>query len=62
MRYGSATRRRGSVRLENDLPLTPYVRAAFWGGSEENYSDFPTYDVQQAGGQALEDEENAEVA
>lgn len=30
-------------RLEHKLPLTPYVRDAFWGGSEENYSDFPTY-------------------
>ncbi|CAM2155403.1 N-ethylmaleimide reductase [Pararobbsia alpina] len=49
-------------RLGNDLPLTPYVRTAFWGGTEENYSDFPTYESQQAARQASEDEENAEVA
>jgi N-ethylmaleimide reductase len=28
-------------RLKYHLPLTPYVRSAFWGGSETNYSDFP---------------------
>ena len=28
-------------RLERDLPLTPYVRDAFWGGTEKDYSDFP---------------------
>ncbi|WP_176060176.1 alkene reductase [Paraburkholderia sp. BCC1876] len=33
-------------RLEHDLPLTPYVRAAFWGGDEKNYSDFPAYSGQ----------------
>lgn len=27
-------------RLNNDLPLTPYVRDAFWGGTEKDYSDF----------------------
>ncbi len=27
-------------RLEHDLALTPYVRDAFWGGTETNYSDF----------------------
>jgi N-ethylmaleimide reductase len=32
-------------RLKHKLPLTPYVRAAFWGGDERNYSDFPTYDA-----------------
>jgi N-ethylmaleimide reductase len=35
-------------RLQHDLPLTPYVRSAFWGGTEENYSDFPTYEARQA--------------
>jgi N-ethylmaleimide reductase len=30
-------------RLKNRLPLTPYVRAAFWGGDEKHYSDFPAY-------------------
>ncbi|MFM0688711.1 alkene reductase [Paraburkholderia strydomiana] len=35
-------------RLQHDLPLTPYVRAAFWGGSEKAYSDFLTYEESQA--------------
>lgn len=30
-------------RLQHNLPLTPYVRSAFWGGDETGYSDFPTY-------------------
>ncbi len=30
-------------RLERDLPLTPYVRDAFWGGTEKDYNDFPPY-------------------
>jgi N-ethylmaleimide reductase len=30
-------------RLKHKLPLTPYVRAAFWGGDEKHYSDFPAY-------------------
>jgi N-ethylmaleimide reductase len=30
-------------RLQQDLPLTPYVRDAFWGGDEHGYSDFPSY-------------------
>jgi N-ethylmaleimide reductase len=30
-------------RLKHTLPLTPYVRAAFWGGDETHYSDFPAY-------------------
>jgi N-ethylmaleimide reductase len=29
-------------RLLRDLPLTPYVREAFWGGTEHDYIDFPT--------------------
>jgi N-ethylmaleimide reductase len=48
-------------RLAHDLPLTPYVRAAFWGGSEAQYSDFPTYDAQQAALRKAEDEERAEA-
>lgn len=48
-------------RLAHDLPLTPYVRAAFWGGSEENYSDFPTYEAQQAANGTVQDEESAEA-
>ena len=35
-------------RLKHDLPLTPYVRAAFWGGSEEAYSNFLTYEESRA--------------
>jgi N-ethylmaleimide reductase len=38
-------------RLKDNLPLTPYVRAAFWGGDEKNYSDFPTYRQQLAEGE-----------
>jgi N-ethylmaleimide reductase len=30
-------------RLKHKLPLTPYVRAAFWGGDEKHYPDFPAY-------------------
>jgi N-ethylmaleimide reductase len=37
-------------RLKHNLPLTPYVRDAFWGGTEKDYSDFPAYqpDVAEA--------------
>jgi N-ethylmaleimide reductase len=31
------------VRLRANLPLTPYVREAFWGGTERHYTDFPAY-------------------
>ncbi len=31
-------------RLEHDLSLTPYVRDAFWGGTETDYIDFPALD------------------
>lgn len=31
------------VRLQHNLPLTPYVRDAFWGGDEKGYSDFPVH-------------------
>jgi N-ethylmaleimide reductase len=34
-------------RLKNQLPLTPYVRSAFWGGTEKNYSDFPAIEVAE---------------
>jgi N-ethylmaleimide reductase len=34
-------------RLKHNLPLTPYVRAAFWGGDEKNYSDFPAYEATE---------------
>ena len=30
-------------RLRHNLPLTPYHREAFWGGTERWYSDFSTY-------------------
>ena len=30
-------------RLRSNLPLTPYVREAFWGGTEEHYIDFQRY-------------------
>jgi N-ethylmaleimide reductase len=30
-------------RLRANLPLTPYVREAFWGGTERHYTDFPAY-------------------
>jgi N-ethylmaleimide reductase len=43
-------------RLRHSLPLTPYVRAAFWGGTETSYSDFPTYDEQQAAARVTQDE------
>jgi N-ethylmaleimide reductase len=32
-------------RMRRGLPLTPYVREAFWGGTERHYTDFPAYDV-----------------
>lgn len=31
-------------RLQHNLPLTPYVRSALWGGDEKHYSDFPAYE------------------
>jgi N-ethylmaleimide reductase len=34
-------------RLEHDLPLTPYVRSAFWGGDETHYTDFPRAEVPE---------------
>lgn len=30
-------------RLKRNLPLAPYVREAFWGGTERHYIDFPAY-------------------
>jgi N-ethylmaleimide reductase len=30
-------------RFRLDLPLTPYVREAFWGGDERHYIDFEPY-------------------
>ncbi|RFU49300.1 alkene reductase [Paraburkholderia sp. DHOC27] len=35
-------------RLKHKLPLAPYVRAAFWGGTEKHYSDFPAYDTAKS--------------
>ncbi|MFJ2363778.1 alkene reductase [Pseudomonas sp. NPDC087697] len=31
-------------RLRLKLPLTPYDRSAFWGGTEQSYTDFPRHD------------------
>lgn len=30
-------------RLQQKLPVTPYARAAFWGGNEKRHSDFLVY-------------------
>ena len=30
-------------RFRHDLPLTPYDRSAFWGGTEHSYTDFQPY-------------------
>jgi N-ethylmaleimide reductase len=35
-------------RFRRNLPLTPYVREAFWGGDERNYTDFLAYGVGDA--------------
>ncbi|RDJ19998.1 alkene reductase [Bosea caraganae] len=35
-------------RLRHNLPLTHYVRDAFWGGDERNYIDFARYDASSA--------------
>lgn len=37
-------------RLRRDLPLTPYVREAFWGGSKRHYTDFPRFEADMAVG------------
>jgi N-ethylmaleimide reductase len=34
-------------RLQHNLPLTPYNRAAFWGGDEKGYTDFSTAEVAE---------------
>jgi len=34
-------------RLKHNLPLTPYVRDAFWGGTEKHYSDFPALEATE---------------
>jgi N-ethylmaleimide reductase len=36
-------------RLKHNLPLTPYYRDAFWGGTEKWYIDFPTHKEEQNG-------------
>lgn len=33
-------------RLRHDWPLTPYVRDAFWGGTAQDYNDFPEYSAE----------------
>jgi N-ethylmaleimide reductase len=35
-------------RFRRNLPLTPYQREAFWGGTEHWYNDFSPYEDQQA--------------
>lgn len=40
-------------RLKHKLPLTPYVRAAFWGGDEKHYSDFPVHQSNSQAAAAL---------
>lgn len=35
-------------RFRRGLPLTPYQRDAFWGGTEQYYNDFAPYDVKTA--------------
>jgi N-ethylmaleimide reductase len=35
-------------RLKHDLPLAPYVRSAFWGGTEKGYTDFPSLEPVSA--------------
>jgi N-ethylmaleimide reductase len=32
-------------RLKHNLPFTPYVRDAFWGGTEKHYTDFPALEA-----------------
>ena len=39
-------------RFRRNLPLTPYERDAFWGGTERWYSDFETYAAQEAAQEA----------
>ena len=34
-------------RFKHNLPLTPYVRSAFWGGDETGYTDFPAAQVAE---------------
>ncbi len=34
-------------RLKHRLPLTPYVRGAFWGGDEHGYTDFPALEPDE---------------
>jgi N-ethylmaleimide reductase len=38
------------TRLQYNQPLTPYVRDAFWGGTELHYSDFPRFGAQPESG------------
>jgi len=36
------------LRLQRNLPLSPYHREAFWGGDERYYTDFPVYEASPA--------------
>lgn len=33
------------LRLKNSYPLNPYIRDTFYGGAEEGYTDYETYEV-----------------
>jgi len=35
-------------RLRNNLPLNPYDRPTFFGGTEVGYTDYPFYDAEEA--------------
>lgn len=35
-------------RLKHDLPLNAYDRSAFWGGTEQGYTDYPFYNEESA--------------
>ena len=35
------------VRFKQNLPLTPYDRSAFWGGTEKGYTDFRPFQALQ---------------
>ena len=35
-------------RLRENLPLNPYDRSAFWGGTERGYNDYPFFEELEA--------------
>jgi N-ethylmaleimide reductase len=40
-------------RLQHKLPLTPYIRDAFWDGTEHGYSDFPALEAKPVSPETL---------